>query len=228
MSTHPESNAPETPPAGHEPGSTNAGNGGTASHPSMESVLGKVSPSITRMIRMDHSHVMMTAHKFTADAGPSRKQAIVNAVCLALTIHAQLEEEIFYPRLEEVATDNPVLARVKPEHDEMKQMIEGLSALAPTDAGYDEKFMQLMRIVMHHVADEETVLLPAAEILLKDELGELGVRMAKRRLQLAAPHAGKMAVNTARAMPVSSLLVAGGLLAGGYLLGRGLGHRHGR
>ena len=53
----------------------------------------------------------------------------------------------------------------------------------------NEKFMQLMRIVLHHVADEETVLLPAAETLLKDELGELGASMAKRKMQLLRPHA---------------------------------------
>jgi hypothetical protein len=82
-----------------------------------------------------------------------------------------------------------------------------------------------MREVIHHMADEETVLLPAAEAALADRLSELGARMTQRRLQLAAPHAGEMAANQMRAMPASTMLVAGGLLAGAYLLGRGREHR---
>ena len=69
------------------------------------------------------------------------------------------------------------------------------------------------------------MLLPAAEKLLADRLCELGAQMTKRRMQLAAPHAGEMAAATARAMPGGTMLVAGGLLTGAYLLGRGLSQR---
>ena len=44
-------------------------------------VLGKVSPPITKMIRMDHTHVMLLAHKYSASAPPDKKKAIVTAVC---------------------------------------------------------------------------------------------------------------------------------------------------
>ena len=54
--------------------------------------------------------------------------------------------------------------------------------------------MELMRDVMHHVADEETTLLPHAEAKLsKEALSELGAQMNKRRLQLVGPKAGKLA-----------------------------------
>ena len=57
---------------------------------------------------------------------------------------------------------------------------------------------ELMRDVQHHVADEETVLLPEAEQALdKDRLSELGAQMTKRRLELVTPKAGKIAANTA-------------------------------
>lgn len=188
-------------------------------------VLSKLSPSITKMIRTDHSHVMLTSHKYSADASPEKKRAIVNAVCLALDIHAQLEEEIFYPALREVDAGNEALAKAKPEHDEVRRLIEELRATAPDDASCDSRFMALMRQVAHHVADEEAVLLPAAERLLAGRLSELGAQMTRRRLQLAAPHAAEMAKNTARTMPTGTMLVAGGLLAGAYLLGRQIEHR---
>jgi len=188
-------------------------------------ILAKLSPSITKMIRADHTHVMATFHRFEAESSPAKKQAIVKAVCLALEIHAQLEEEIFYPALRNVDGNNQVLAKARPEHDEMKRLIAELREMEAGDAGYDDKFLELMRDVIHHVADEESVLLPAAERLLPDRLSELGAQMTKRRLQLAAPHAGEMAAATARAMPTGTMLMAGGLIAGVYLIGRGLESR---
>ena len=188
-------------------------------------VLEKISPPITKMIRMDHTHVMVTAHKYTADASPDKKKAIATAVCRALEIHAQLEEEIFYPALRNVSGDNEALQKAKPEHDEMRRVIAELRDTEPTDPRYDARFMELMRHVLHHVADEETVLLPAAEKMLAERLPALGAQMTRRRMQLAKPHAGEMATATARAMPAGTMLVAGGLLTGAYLISRGLTQR---
>jgi hemerythrin superfamily protein len=185
------------------------------------SVLGKVTPRITKMIRADHTHVTMLFHKYQADASPEQKRSIVEAACLALEIHAQLEEETFYPALREVMS-NEMLDKAKPEHDEMRRLIAQLRGMAPTDPAYDETFMQLVRAVLHHVADEESVLLPGAERLLRERLGDLGVQMTRRRIQLAGPHLGEMAVHSARAMPGRTMLFASGLLAGGYLLGRSI------
>ena len=101
----------------------------------------------------------------------------------------------------------------------MRELIAKLRSMEPTDADFDTTFMTLMRTVIHHVADEETILLPAAERLLADRLNEMGAEMTKRRLELAAPRTGEILSNTVRAMPASTMLVgAGALLAGGYLL----------
>lgn len=193
----------------------------------MNPMLRKISPSATKMIRMDHSHALVTFHKYEDKTPPHTKQAIVNTVSAALEIHAQLEEEIFYPAIRELDPDGEVISKSVPEHDEMRRLIAKLRAMEPTDAGYDDAFMELMRDVMHHVADEETVLLPAAERLLgAEELADLGARMTKRRFELVKPRAGEMAINTARAMPTSTVLMtAGAVVAGGYLVKRALAHR---
>lgn len=187
----------------------------------MNALMSKLSPSITNMIRMDHTHVLATFHQYEIDTAPKTKQALVNTACLALEIHAQLEEEIFYPAMRETGADTEVVDKSKPEHDEMRRLIEELRGMEPTDSAYDQTFMELMRDVLHHVADEETVLLPDAERLLGDKLGELGAQMTKRRLQLTAPRAGEIALNTARALPASTMLVtAGALIAGTYIVKR--------
>lgn len=190
-------------------------------------IANTLSPSITDMIRMDHTHVLSTFHQYELDSSPSTKQALVNTACIALEIHAQLEEEIFYPAMRDCAADTPIVEKSIPEHSEMRRLIGQLRSMSPTDSRYDQTFMELMRDVMHHVADEETTLLPDAERLMPERLGELGAQMTKRRMQLAAPHAGEIAMNTVRGMPATSMLVAAGaLMAGTYLMSRRFS-RHG-
>lgn len=185
----------------------------------MTSLLHRTSPGITKLIRMDHSQVFAIFRKFDAQLRPAMKRALVDRACLALEVHAQLEEEIFYPALRSASSEDTVLAKSVPEHNEMRRVIGKLRGLEPGNPSYDSTFMELMREVMHHVADEETVLLPAAERLLAGRLRDLGTQMSRRRMQLLRPHAGEIVVNTARTVPKGRVLVAaGGLLAGGYLV----------
>ncbi|RZI42635.1 hemerythrin domain-containing protein [Herbaspirillum sp. HC18] len=188
-----------------------------------------LSPTITNMIRMDHTGVLETFHQYETDTSPQTKKALVNTACIALEIHSQLEEEIFYPAMRAVSTEKSVLEKSVPEHNEMRRLITLLRSMEATNPAFDHTFMELMRTVMHHVADEETVLLPEAERLLAPRLNELGAEMTKRRLQLTAPHAGEIAMNTVRGFPASSMLVAAGaVIAGTYLAKRafeGQGYR---
>lgn len=160
--------------------------------------LKKLSPTITDMIRFDHSHVLVTFHQYTADATPKVKKALAETITTALEIHATLEEEIFYPAMRGIDHDEPVLLKSVPEHNEMRRLISELRATPSGDVRHDQLIQELMRDVIHHVADEETVLLPHAERLLsKDRLAELGADMTRRRVELAGPKAGKLALNTA-------------------------------
>jgi hemerythrin superfamily protein len=157
-----------------------------------------LSPSITDMIRFDHSHVMLTSHQYVVTKKPAVKKALAETVCDALEIHATLEEEIFYPAMRGLGLGGSVLSKSTPEHNEMRTLIARIRRSDPSSARYDELFSELMRDVIHHVADEETVLLPDAErAMTKHRLNELGVQMTSRRMQLLAPKAGKAAVNTA-------------------------------
>jgi hemerythrin superfamily protein len=190
----------------------------------LKTVTNALSPSITNMIRIDHTHVMATFHQYEMDASPRTKQALASSICLALEIHAQLEEEIFYPAMSHLAADNPTVKKSVPEHNEMRRLIAQLRSLSPTAPEYDKTFLELMRDVIHHVADEETTLLPDAERLLSGRLGELGAEMTKRRFELMAPHASEITMNTVRGMPTSTMVMAAGaLLAGTYLASRAFG-----
>src|SRR5690242_907785 len=85
----------------------------------MNQILTKALPSITTMIRMDHTHVLSNFHKYRADLPSAKKRALVDLICTALEIHAQLEEEIFYPAMRAARAEDSVLDKSIPEHDEM-------------------------------------------------------------------------------------------------------------
>ena len=170
-------------------------------------------PTVTNMIRADHTHVLATFHQYEVDTAPGTKRALVNTICLALEIHAQLEEEIFYLAMRELSGDSGVIAKSVPEHDEMRRLVARLRGMEPDDAGYDRAVMELMRDVLHHVADEETILLPDAERALKGRLEELGSAMTRRRFELVAPKSLEIAWNTVRALPASNVLMGAGALA---------------
>ena len=164
----------------------------------MNAVMKTLSPNATNQIRADHTHVLSTFHKYKADTAPQTKLALVKTICLALEVHAQLEEQVFYPAVRELDPNGSVISKSVPEHDEMRRLIDKVRAMEPGDAGYDDTVLELMRDVIHHVADEETVLIPAAERLLADRLDELGAEMTQLRFKLTTPHAGEIAATTRR------------------------------
>lgn len=156
--------------------------------------MNQLSPTITDMIRFDHSHVMVTFHQYTKDKAPSVKKALADTICTALEIHATLEEEIFYPVMRQLDKGEPFIHKAEPEHNDMRRMIAELRRTSGSDPRHDKLLLELMRDVIHHVADEETTLLPQAEMLMtKARLSELGSQMTKRRMELVAPKAGKLA-----------------------------------
>jgi len=189
----------------------------------MNAFLHKLAPNAADLIRADHNQVMVLFHRYKQSSTPNARKALVSAVCLALEIHAQLEEEIFYPALRVAA--GPIIEQFVPEHAEMRRMIGELREMDPAAAGYDATFMTLMRGVIHHVADEETQLLPDAERVLGYRLAELGVEMTKRRLQLMAPRSTEVALAKARTLPKGGLALAAGALLAGALVARNL-RRH--
>ena len=174
--------------------------------------LNQLSPTITDMIRFDHSHVMVTFHQYTKDKAPSVKKALAETICTALEIHATLEEEVFYPVMRQLDKGEPFVHKAEPEHNEMRRIIAELRRTSGSDPRHDRLMMELMRDVIHHVADEETTLLPQAESLMsKARLSELGSQMTKRRMELVAPKAGKLAKSHAVGFSGSTAAMVVGL-----------------
>ncbi len=184
----------------------------------MTALIERIAPLATHLVRQDHANLLALFHRYRATVPPRMKRGLVRSICLALEVHAQLEEEILYPAVREVSASE-FLRKAAAEHDELRRLIGQLRTMDADDARHDATFMALMRDVMHHVADEETSFLPEAERVLRGRLGELGARMVQRRLALLAPRAPALAYHRARALPARSLVMLAGIVAGGVWIG---------
>ena len=180
-------------------------------------VFAAFAPKITRMIRTDHANLRAVFHRYTADAPNATRQALADRICVALEIHLKLEEEVFYPALRELYPEGEVILKSVPEHNDIRRLVARLRRMSADDIGFDGAVLDLMRNFMHHVADEETVLLPAADRVLTDHLGELGGRMSKRRFELARPRAGEIVSGLVRSTPPSTALMLAGAFGVGLL-----------
>jgi Hemerythrin HHE cation binding domain len=117
------------------------------------------------------------------DAPAEAKQALAERICQALTVHAQLEEELFYPAVREALSDQALLDRALAEHAGAKETIERIQGMTAEDAAYDDAVLQLGKMIDQHVLEErEQIFLQARYAAL--DLRGLVPPMAERQRQL--------------------------------------------
>ena len=140
------------------------------------------------LLKQDHRTVEELFEKFEKASGPGRKQKIAQQICLELTVHAQIEEEIFYPACEG-KVDEDLLKESFVEHDGAKVLIaEILAGDGKTDDYFDAKVKVLQEQIEHHIEEEEK----GSESLFSQarkadlDLDTLGEALAQRKQELTA------------------------------------------
>jgi hemerythrin superfamily protein len=116
-------------------------------------------------------------------ADDDAKQMLVETCCAELTVHAQVEEEIFYPAMRDAIDDMDLLDEAEVEHASAKQLITELASMRPGDDLYEAKFTVLGEYVKHHVEEEEGELFPKAK-KAKIDLVALGEEVMERKQEL--------------------------------------------
>ena len=135
----------------------------------------------------DHREVEDLFEKFEKAKGATAKQKIVHTICTELKVHAQIEEELFYPALRGKVEED-MLDEATVEHDGAKLLINDLESAAPDEAFYDAKVMVLQEQIEHHVKEEEKQngsLFTQARRTDVDMMA-LGQKMAARKAELMA------------------------------------------
>jgi hemerythrin superfamily protein len=143
----------------------------------------------TQLLKKDHKEVKALFKEFEHLSGRAaqKKQTVVTQICRALTVHAQLEEELVYPVFKELRSHDikALVAEAAEEHQIAKTLIGELTTLSPDDEQYDAKVTVLGEYVQHHVKEEEQELFPKAHKQLSAKrLEELGEAITARREEL--------------------------------------------
>lgn len=119
------------------------------------------------------------------EADGDDRQALAQKICLLLTVHATIEEEIFYPAARAAIEDSALLDEAEVEHASAKDLIAQIEGMSPDEDLYDAKVKVLGEYIEHHVKEEETELFP--EVKKSDvDLAELGADMVSRKETLLA------------------------------------------
>lgn len=145
------------------------------------------------LLKNDHAEVekLFKAYEKLGDRALKSKQKTVSSIIKALSVHAAIEEQVFYPTVRsEVAKLNDDVLEGIEEHHIVKWVLSELESLEPSAENYDAKVTVLMENVRHHVKEEETELFPTVRKALgRKTLGEIGDALeASRKLAPTRPH----------------------------------------
>lgn len=106
------------------------------------------------LLKADHRKVEDLFAKFEVAKGDGKKQALAEQICMELTVHAKIEEDVFYPACEGKVEED-LLKEAYVEHDGAKVLIAEIEAGGPDDEFYDAKVKVLSEQIEHHVEEEE-------------------------------------------------------------------------
>lgn len=117
------------------------------------------------------------------DTTVARSQmSLFNKLKNALTLHTQMEEQVFYPALENFDETRDLIAESYDEHQAVDEILAELSALSPTAEEWMDLLGELRDNIEHHVEEEENEMFPKAEQLLgQPRLQEMGRQMQEMK-----------------------------------------------
>ena len=140
-----------------------------------------------KLLKADHKEVteLFEAYEKLGDRAQTKKKQIAEKICKALTIHAQIEEEIFYPTVRAEIEEEELLDEAEVEHGSIKDLVteieNGLSG--EIDGKFDAKVKVLSEWVKHHVKEEQNEMFP--KVRESDiDLDALGAQLEERKAEL--------------------------------------------
>ena len=144
-------------------------------------------PNATQLLRQDHKKVEALFNKFEQGKTINAKRAVAEQAMNELVVHAQVEEEFFYPAVKKAIDSSELVDEAKKEHQAAKSLISQLKRAKGKDDGdgneFESMFSELMQAIKHHVEEEEGEMFPQVEDS-ELNLEALGAQMSKRKQEL--------------------------------------------
>ncbi|MES2413163.1 MAG: hemerythrin domain-containing protein [Pseudomonadota bacterium] len=137
------------------------------------------------ILRADHKLVSELFAQFEKSRSPAKKYELANQICKELTVHAEVEEEIFYPAVKAALKDHELVPEATVEHATLKDLIAQVEGKPAEGEMYDAKVKVMSEYVKHHVKEEQTEMFPKAKKTKLDMIA-LGAQIMERKQQLMA------------------------------------------
>jgi hemerythrin-like domain-containing protein len=144
-------------------------------------------PVAIELLESDHRKVeaLFEQYEDGKDGEEDAKRALAERICGELTVHAQVEEELFYPWLRENLEDDEMemVEEAQVEHQSAKDLIAQIEGAGSIDESFDARVKVLSEYIKHHVKEEEEEIFEAVADR-QEELDELGQQMHARKAEL--------------------------------------------
>jgi hemerythrin superfamily protein len=135
------------------------------------------------LLRADHKKVSELFAQYEKTRSAEKKRTIVAEICTELGVHAQIEEEIFYPAVKAALKDKELVPEALVEHASLKSLIAEVEGVEPEGEMFDAKIKVMSEFVKHHVKEEQDEMFPRAEKTTLD-MNDLGAQLAERKEEL--------------------------------------------
>lgn len=133
-----------------------------------------------QLLKRQHKEVADLFKQVSSTEDARKRKTLLGEIAQALEMHTSIEEQIFYPAVREIGTKkaNEMIDEALEEHHVVDLVLAELPKVDPKDDRFEAKMTVLEELVEHHVEEEEKEMFKLAEKLGKQELQELGDRMA--------------------------------------------------
>ena len=149
--------------------------------------IGETETNALKLLEKDHDEVDALFKEYESskeDLKAAQKHKLATQICDMLTVHATIEEEIFYPAIRNLDKETKdLVSEAAVEHQSLKDIIGRLESAPPSDPLYDAGVKVLAEYVKHHVKEEENEIFPKVRSSEVD-LDALGERLLERKSEL--------------------------------------------
>ena len=137
------------------------------------------------LLRADHRKVSELFEQYESTRSAAKKKTLVANICMELSVHAKVEEEIFYPAVKAALKDKELVPEAQVEHASLKELIAQVKDKEPDGEMFDARIKVMSEYVKHHVKEEQNEMFPKAKATRLD-MKDLGARIAARKEELMA------------------------------------------
>ena len=138
-----------------------------------------------QLLRADRRKVQGLFDQFEKARGDDKKAELAQEICAELKVHAQIEEEIFYPAARKALKEQDLIDEAAVEHASAKDLIAQIEQARAGDELFDAKVTVLGEYIKHHVKEEQNELFPQVK-KTKLDLKALGRELSERKDALTA------------------------------------------